>query len=237
MSAPTSDLRLALLPSTLCRKVFVCARFPAHHCRACFPLEAALAEPASPPAAAAAAPPPLAAVAAPRRAAGDDADAALPFADTPSSQCIGSPPVPAAPSKDTGSAASGRSRGRGASDATSKAAAARSLAPVFNNFSAAALRAAQLGGRFATLRPAAHAVARRQRQLAAPWPASPSPDGAAAAGARKRARPAPSPASAAGAAALSVGTAAQSVEPAPRLTTWIAASPRQAAAPGRRLRD
>ena len=43
--------------------------------------------------------------------------------------------------------------------------AVRSLTPIFNGFAPAATRAHQMGGRFATLRPPAMAIAKMQRQM------------------------------------------------------------------------
>lgn len=93
---------------------------------------------------------------------------------TPSQQ-LSTPRIPAAPSKSS----SLDSRPQPASVAV------RSLLPVFNGFTPAAIRATQLGGRFMMLRREAKAVASMQHRMSE----SPDTSGAgSAAAARKRAR-------------------------------------------------
>lgn len=70
---------------------------------------------------------------------------------------VDTPQMPPAPTKPA-SHGSVSSRAAGS-------AAARSLTPIFNGFKPAVMRASQLGGRFATLRPNASNIAKMQRQV------------------------------------------------------------------------
>lgn len=88
---------------------------------------------------------------------GED-DELTPSESTPPSQERTPRMPPPAPSKSTSNGSFSSRRARGNS-------AVRSLTPVFNGFAAAATRANQMGGRFATLRPPAAAIAKMQRQM------------------------------------------------------------------------
>jgi hypothetical protein len=214
-----------------CSKAFVCRRYATgHHCRTCCPLDvmlmgepaeaahhwappggARLATPSSPPHQTAAA---WAGQALQERDSPAVERPAPPGAGaTPGSQLPGTPrAAPPAPTKSHTSGGTSASRG-----ATS--AAVRSLIPVFNGFTAAARRANQLGGRFATLRPDAHNIARLQRQVAAPTAAAPAGGDAAC---RKRGRQlfsGPGGEGTALSSPASVSTVSRGAEP--RVTTWI----------------
>lgn len=153
-----------------------------HHCRTCCPLDVLLVEEepqaaflggegpsglVSEPPSAFGSPMPISPLTDPTTsqptspALEPDADgAASPAESTPSTMGTGTPSIPpAAPSKSNQSHGSVTSR-------TFQGATPRSLVPVFNGFAAAATRANQLGGRFATLRPGTHtAIAKMQRQV------------------------------------------------------------------------
>jgi hypothetical protein len=142
---------------------------------------------------------------------------------TPSSQHIGSQTTaPDAPTKGT-------------SSATSKAApsaAVRSLIPIFSGFTAAALRANQLGGRFMMLRPQAAAVARMQGQMAEAPVASPAARAVDPAPRKRPRQPDADCVTPTASGPASVGTASRGMEP--RLTTWLHRPPASTASvPGR----
>jgi len=156
-----------------------------HHCRTCCPLEVCFLDQAEPSGAADSQPfgspmpmSPLTDAHSPGYAAmqqyGEDNEEQMPSpgspADsTPSSHNMGTPSLPSAPTKQ-------RSHGSVTSRSI-QGGTPRSLIPVFNGFSAAAARANQLGGRFATLSPQATAIARLQRRLSGS--ADPQPAGGA----------------------------------------------------------
>ncbi|KAI3436378.1 hypothetical protein D9Q98_002431 [Chlorella vulgaris] len=166
------------------RKVYVCSHYPSHHCSKWCPADVALVPLRRLP--------PL--ITGPCTAeqpeqpvctpvCGDqqlsspplDASELDPEAGKTPSQQLSTPAIPAAPSKSS----SMESRQQ-------PSVAQRSLVPIFNAFNPAAVRAAQLGGRFVQLRPGARAVASMQ-QRASVSPSASGP-GSAKPAARKRAR-------------------------------------------------
>lgn len=231
----SSRARGLIVPPCDCgrRNVYVCSRYPHHHCRACCPVDVMLlgddvAPMSSPPLAfgspiqwspmsdqnaPAAAPPPQA------DAEAVPAPPASPGGSTPNSGLPPRPPrAPSAPTKSASAGGCVTSRAGGAS------AAVRSLTPIFNGFAPAASRFNELGGRFAVMRPQASAIARMQRAMSSSQdsgspPAAQATPAAGAAVGRKRGReeeggagPAPS-----------VRTVSRGREP--RSVAWMLRSP------------
>lgn len=174
-------------------KMYVCRRYPRNHCGKWCTADVALVpmRPAEQPAAltprgGGGAASPAAAV---QQADGDTVMLGSPASpagegleeeeegSTPSQQ-LGTPRIPAAPSK------SNSQEGR-----PQPSTAARSLSQVFNRLTPAAIRASQLGARYVTLRPDSRAMARMQQRASAPVsPAVPGGSGGSQPAARKRAR-------------------------------------------------
>ncbi|KAL4419335.1 hypothetical protein ABPG75_002638 [Micractinium tetrahymenae] len=176
------------------RKMYVCSRFPRNHCGCWCPLDVSLV-PLRPIQTAAV---PLSA-AAPGVQVACGGTAAEQHAETPRAadvnmadglaspmdelmeesgtpmQQLSTPRIPAAPSKSS----SLESRQQPAPTST-----ARSLAPLFNAFTPAAVRAAQLGARYVTLRRDSKAMARLQQRAGQNAPAPHQAPPAAASPAR-----------------------------------------------------
>lgn len=178
------------------RKVYVCSRFPRNHCGRWCPLDVSLVplrpiqttaapQPAATPAALAACNGSTALQQTETPRAGDVDMAGSPASadgepmeesSTPTQQ-LSTPRIPAAPSK---SGSSIESRPQQPPTST-----ARSLAPLFNAFMPAAVRAAQLGARYVTLRRDSKAMARLQQRAVS---ISPDAPGSGEQQPRKRAR-------------------------------------------------
>lgn len=156
-----------------CRKVYVCSRYPHHHCTKWCPAsiflvdhtaaedqQVAEASPAISPQRQAPSPAEMA-------AEQPQMDADEPVNCTPPSQLTGSQrTVPPAPSKSV-------SWGSVTSRTFNSSNVRRNLAPFFNQYAPAAIRANRLGGRFVTLKPQAHAIVQMQRRMSGQLQATP----------------------------------------------------------------